>query len=373
VTPHHRSKTADPIPRSTKIALATAVAVAVAVAAVAIAASSGGETEPVVTAPPAERGFGVGNWPPADWRPYADDSPFNQRIPDDPRIDERSKQIVNRLTESGGPSDLRAGLADSEADYQHPTYWSQARDPVFTVDCERDVPEPCEIEGMRVRVPDRARPAAGSDGHLTVVAQQSGWEYDFYGVESKPEGGGVIEMSYGGRTRIDGDGLGSDATAAWFGNLAGIIRAQELQAGRIEHALFIIADCDNGEFVYPAMGLGAACPDTADAPAEGQRFQLDMSEGEIAALGAPRWKRAILRAMAEYGMYVGDTGGSPWDLEFESGSTYTSFGYPDPLVAYARRAGLQPQDGRYLFDVASGIDWSAELRVIDPCVTERTC
>ena len=140
---------------------------------------------------------------------------------------------------------------------------------------------------MRVRIPDRARPAGGSDHHLAVVDQRSGWEYDLWEVESKPSGGGELVTGYGGRTRIDGDGLGSDATAAHFGLLAGIIRAQELRRGRIDHALFLVADCDSGEFVYPARGRGAPCGDRTDAPAEGMRFQLDMSDAEIRALERP--------------------------------------------------------------------------------------
>ncbi len=208
---------------------------------------------------------------------------------------------------------------------------------------------------MQVRIPDRARPAGGSDRHLTVVDQRSGWEYDLWEVESKPSGGGELVTGYGGRTRIDGDGLGSDATAAHFGLLAGIIRAEELRRGRIDHALFLVADCDSGEFVYPARGRGAPCEDRTDAPAEGMRFQLDMSDAEIRALDAPRWKRAILRALARYGMFVGDTGGSPWDLEFESGSTYTSFGYPDRILRYAKRIGIpREDDGRYHFDLDEG-------------------
>jgi hypothetical protein len=45
--------------------------------------------------------------------------------------------------------------------------------------------------------------------------------------------------------------------------------------------------------------------------------------------------------MAKYGMYVGNNGGSPWALQFESGDNYTSFGDPDPWVAYARSQGIQ--------------------------------
>ena len=42
--------------------------------------------------------FGVGRWPGACWRPYADDSPFNQRLPRRPRLDPRSDAIVRRVT-----------------------------------------------------------------------------------------------------------------------------------------------------------------------------------------------------------------------------------------------------------------------------------
>jgi hypothetical protein len=368
--------TIDSIPPLARFGPAVAALVAVAVAggvvALAVSGGSAGERRGA-QARSTDFGWGVGDWPSAGWRPYADDSPWNTALPEDPRLHPRSDAIVARMTADGGPSDLRAGLADTDGDYQHPTYWSAPDDPVFTVDCTREFGR-CEVEGMRVRIPDRARAAAGSDAHLTVVDQRSGWEYDFWEVTSKPSGGGRLEVGFGGRTRIDGDGLGSDATAAHFGNLAGIIRAQELAAGRIDHALFVIAECDSGEWVYPARAAGARCDDPRDAPPEGARIQLDMSPEEIDALGVPRWKRAILRAMARYGMYVGDTGGSPWDLELESGSTYTSFGYEDPAVAYARRAGIRPQpDGTYPFDVASGVDWRGRLRVIDPCVTERTC
>ena len=79
--------------------------------------------------------------------------------------------------------------------------------------------------------------------------------------------------------------------------------------------------------------------------------------------------------MAEYGLYVGDTtGGTPWNIWFESGASYTSFGRRDPMVSFARDAGLRrSSDGTYYFDWASGINWRRHLRVVDPCVAERSC
>jgi hypothetical protein len=137
----------------------------------------------------------------------------------------------------------------------------------------------------------------------------------------------------------------------------------------------MLVKCDNGRSVYPARGLGYACESRAGAPSQGTRFRLDMKPGEIAAMRAPAWKKTILRAIAEYGMYVGDTTGStPWSLWFESGSSYTSFGRVDPMVAFARRAGIpRSSDGTYYFDWTSGVDWRRDLRVVDPCVAERSC
>ena len=321
--------------------------------------------------------FAPGRWPDGCWRPYGAASPFNQPLPDAPRVAPDSAQVVARLLSYGPMDHLVAGNADTVDDYSHPTYYSQASDPLFTLHCYESSWGRCAIEGMQIRVPDAARAAAGGDAHLTVVDQAGGWEYDLYKVRSKPAGGGVLEFRWGGRTRIDGDGLGSAATAANFGNLAGIIRAPELAAGHIDHALFMVAYCDAGRFVYPAGKSGRSCAalglPTADAPPMGVRLQLAMSASQIDALAVPAWKKTILRAMARYGLIMGDTGGGAWGIQAESGSTYTSFGTPDALVDFARASGWTPYGGDYVADLRSGVDWARYLRVIDPCVSQRTC
>ncbi|HEX8082715.1 MAG TPA: hypothetical protein VF529_00395 [Solirubrobacteraceae bacterium] len=319
--------------------------------------------------------FQVGNWPGGCWRPYSDSSPFNRAIPSGAPSHPNSDAIVRRTLGFGPLGHLQAGESGTEDDWSHPTYYSTPSDPVFTLHCYEDWGD-CEIEGMQIRIPDAAQPAAGGDGHMTVVDQASGWEYDLYKVRSKPAGGGTLEFRWGGRTRIDGDGLGSEATASHFGNMAGIIRAQEMQAGRIAHALFMNARCDSGTFVYPAAQGGRSCSvlgePTADAPPMGARFQLAMSPDQIEALPVPRWKKTILHAMAEYGMYMGDTGGD-WGISFESGSTYTSFGAEDELVKFAKANDVPEYNGRYVFNLREGVDWARYLRVVDPCVAQGTC
>jgi hypothetical protein len=315
--------------------------------------------------------------PPACWRPYADTSPFNQQIPSGARVAANSARVVNRLLGFGPLQHLTAGDAGTSHDYGRPTYFNRTSDPVFSIHCT----EPwgsCPIEGMNVRIPDAARVPGGTDGHLSVVDQASGWEYDFWRVQSKPAGGGEVVISWGGRTRIDGDGLGSYAVAARFGTLAGTLRAQELEAGTINHALAISVHCDSGSFVYPASHTGASCAalglPNLDAPAMGTRFQLAMTPAEIGALPVPPYRKTLLLAMSRYGMYVTDTGGS-WGIVQESALVTTSFGLDDRWLSFAEAVGAPywEPDHRYAINVRDGVDWARHLRVIDPCVTERTC
>lgn len=357
---------------SRKLLTQTAAALlAAALVALALTAPAAQSATVATTAASCTGPFSVGAWPSACWRPYADTSPFNRPISTTPAVRADSAAIVARVLGFGAATNLVAGTAGTTSDWQHPTYYSQATDPLFTLHCTQAWGT-CPIEGMQIRVPDAARPAGGSDAHMTVVDQATGWEYDLWSVTSKPAGGGTLSFGWGGRTLIDGDGLGSDATAARYGNMAGSIRAQEMAAGRIDHALFMVINCDSGSYVYPAMKSGRACTNRTSAPPMGARFQLDMTAAQIDALSVPAWKKTILHAMAEYGMYFGDTGGGGFGLQFESGSTYTSFGYQDAMVTFAAQNGVPLWQGKYIFDLKTGVDYS-KLRVLEPCAAQGTC
>lgn len=324
--------------------------------------------------------FDVGNWPGACWRPYSPESPFNQRLPENPRLAANSAQIVQRITGFGPSQNITAGQAGTTRDFGDPVYWSRATDPEFTIHCE----EPwgtCPIEGHRVRMPQEAAAALGTDGHMSVVDQATGWEYDFWAVRGTPPvGGGTLRIGWGGRTRIDGMGLDSDATAAGFGNMAGKLRVEELQAGRIDHALFIAVRCSNGRTVYPVVKghYGQRCSQVGmseeNAPPMGTRIMLDMTYEEIDALAVPAWKKTILRALREYGAIMGDTG-SNWAIAEESGMSRVAFGHEDPWVRYAKDNGVPyyAPDDVYVFNIQNGVDWQSRLRVVDPCVSQRTC
>lgn len=355
--------------------------------------------EPPVEEPPADPSctfgtFSATNQPGACWRPYSDSSPFNVGMGTNPSEVSNSSSIVSRTVgfgeaDSRGGTMFTAGVADTPSDYDHPIYYSKPSDPVYTVRCRKWVSS-CSVEGLQVRIPAKARPAGGTDAHMSVIDQDAGWEYGFWETEGRSPSGGTLWVGHGGRTRIgtpDAMGIGSSSlpnavTAAHFGLSAGVIRPEELAAGEINHALFMVVKCTNGRYVWPARGpgVGRTCASMGlsneNAPALGQHFYLDMTESEIKALSVPVWKKTILRAMAEYGMFVGDTGSSylGWSVFLQSGSSYTSFGQPDPWVDLAKKFGIpESSGGKYYFDLRDTINWGAKMRVADPCVSRRAC
>ena len=125
-----------------------------------------------------------------------------------------------------------------------------------------------------------------------------------------PASGGTLKVSWGGYASLSGTGLDmpTEATAAKWASLEGRIRAEELLAGHISHALFINVKCDSGSWVYPAAKAGAKCSESSNAPPMGARLQLNYTVAEIEAMAVPSWKKTVLRAMSEYGMFIGDTG-----------------------------------------------------------------
>jgi hypothetical protein len=324
-------------------------------------------------------GFGPGEWPGSTWRPYSISSPFNLSVTTS-SVHPNSAAMVEASLQWGLPGNL-VDAAGASNDWSRPTYYAQPGDPIYKLHAT-GAGSP-QIEGMQIPIPALAQPAGGGDAQMTVVTPD-GWEYDFWHVQSKPTGGGTLSYERGGRTRIDGDGLGSEGTVSQFGNLAGAIRAQELASGHIRHALFIVLKCTGtgtsfghgeqqspvpgmGSFVYPAAAGGSDCgQENPDLPPLGAHFKLAMTSTEISALEVPAWKKTILSALAQYGGYVGATGGPGFGFLLEDSTMYTSLGYPDPLAEYAQANGVPLWNGQYVFNLSKGVEWRRYLRVVLP-------
>ena len=360
--------------RRTRVLLALVLALLVAAAAAASPEVGLLRTKPTAAKRACSQlfgSFGVGRWPPACWRPYGSRSPFNVRIPSSPRISPESSAIVSyAVSHHWAFNPDRHGRFTIGAGGSRPVYWSGRGDPLVSVTCQGG--HSCQ-RGMRVHIPQGARPADQGDAHMTVIDQAAGREYDFWKA-STPEHGSMT-VSSGNGIRIGagiGTGLGGVAEAANLGLAGGLIRAPELMAGVINHALAITAECVQRQDVWPSPvdGKGdSMCPAGGAGPHFANLLQLNMSDAEIAATHAPRWQRAVMRAMAHYGMYVVDTN-SPGNPELsvimEDDLSFTSFGRTGAMGSFVRSAG--GTDGV----VGVPIDVS-RLRVIAPCVPRRAC
>lgn len=315
----------------------------------------------------------------ACWRPFSASSPYNRPIPAVAPLSSSSAHVVKRTLGFGAPSPIDIYPGDPRG---IPMYISASKDPVFTLHCTVTGWGRCPVEGMRVRIPPRAQPQGPTDAHLSVIDYEAEYVYDFWLVQPGviPATGGALNIGWGGRTSINGSGLGSSATAGHQSSLAGLIRPQELIAGHIAHALALVVRCDNGGLVYPATGHGQSCASiglsNTDAPAEGTRFWLAVPPARIAALNLPAWKRTILTALAQYGAIVGDTGNA-FAFARESGRSQLSFGRPNPWMALVGQTGVRALNGGvYSFPLDDPVTrylFASSLRVVSPCVSNGTC
>jgi hypothetical protein len=208
--------------------------------------------------------------------------------------------------------------------------FASSTDPVYTIHCTLySCPD---IEGGQMRCPVGAKPPTQYDRQLVCV-QPNGdtfclWE------SSVPNGtGGTLNVSSGGRQMIDGDGTGANCTAGLSGP-AGEISSTEWMSGQINHAIGITIYRTKPGSVYPVRddppgcgGHNAATDSTSTVP-NGQWFKLNVTDADLAA--EPVWRRAVYRAMRDYGAFVIDTGAS-WAWEHQNEMTYTAYGVQDPL------------------------------------------
>lgn len=326
----------------------------------------------------------AGARPPACWRPYGDNTPFNRMISASATLHPNSANIVSYMTQGNTRAPAKMVANNGGYDYNHANYFAKSTDPLYTINC-REPWGTCEPQGKQYRIPAQAKPAGyllsgtGPDKHISVVQPDGVTTLDLWQSDTPSGTGGTLSASWGGISELNGTGGGSNATAAMWGGFAGVIRAEEMQAGRINHALFAVVPCTNG-FVFPAEKGAATCTGNTNAPPNGARIQLDMTQAEIDALTVPTWKKVILRALREYGAIVGDTGGGNimFGLQFESGMVDRAFGRTEGMEAYGAAQGvptwLNPDTGRTerIFDLAPGVSWS-RMRVVGTCVSQGTC
>jgi hypothetical protein len=230
--------------------------------------------------------------------PFAVSSPWNRPIGTGARFESRNAaRTANLLSASARPW-VNAGR------YSVPVWLAGSGSPLVTV---RDAGS---RRTHQLRAPAAARPAAGSDGHLTVV-QPGGaaalelWRVNRQGTTSWTSG-------YAVRTDLRGSGFDGGVRASGASLLGGLIRAAELEAGVIRHALALAVP--GGQLrqgpVWPATRQDNNAAGSYAGLNPMGTFVAIPPHVNVAALGLSPAGLAAARALQQYGAYVVDRAGA---------------------------------------------------------------
>jgi hypothetical protein len=173
-----------------------------------------------------------------------------------------------------------------------------------------------------------------ADHHVIVVDRDNCRLYETY--DSVRLGGGVAWRAYAGATwdlrsnKLRPNGWTS-ADGAGLPMLPGLARYDEVQHGRIDHALRFSVPATRKGWIYPARHDVTDNTDPS-LPQMGTRLRLKKS---FVVKRYPRQARVILKAMQKYGIIVADQG-NPW---------YFS-GAPDPGWSYDQLGSLHKVLGK---------------------------
>ncbi|CAN5474540.1 hypothetical protein BH10ACT1_BH10ACT1_39910 [soil metagenome] len=157
--------------------------------------------------------------------------------------------------------------------------------------------------------PVEGGPQATGDRHVLVVDEGACLLYELY--DAHPVGGGAWHAGSGARWNLRSNGLRpagwTSADAAGLPILPGLVRYDEVAAGRVDHAVRMTVPVTRRAYLWPATHQ-AGSTTSVDAPAMGERFRLRAGIDEASF---PAQVRPIIRALKTYGGIVADNG-SAW-------------------------------------------------------------
>ncbi|MEQ6901075.1 hypothetical protein [Nocardioides sp. YIM 152588] len=223
--------------------------------------------------------------------------------------------------------------------------------PTYSVGCRVYTWGPCPFSGVRIPIPDKARPHTGSDGALVVVDRAAGRSYEFW---QAAKWGSTWTASWGAINSITGRGWGGAATGSGASRLGGVVRTHEVASGRIRHALaFQSSNVCRGVFVRPALKTDGDST-RSDCLPMGSRLRLAPGV-RLKALDLTPGERAVAKALKRYGGFVMDKGGAGLSISFELERDSTS----GNLGTVYRAAGFTGD-----YDSLRNVPWS-RLQVLE--------
>jgi hypothetical protein len=154
-------------------------------------------------------------------------------------------------------------------------------------------------------------PNASGDRHVLVVDTGTCRLYELW--DAHPRGDGSWHAGSGAVFDLRGNALRpagwTSADAAGLPVTPGLVRYEEVAAGRIDHAIRVTVPHSQNRYVWPARHAASSSGDAA-LPPMGLRLRL---KSTVDTSRLPTQARVIAQAMKVYGVIVADNG-SAWYL-----------------------------------------------------------
>ncbi len=243
---------------------------------------------------------------------------WNQELPVNAPLDPSSAEVVGALgAEVAEELDIEDGPAINTTSYSVPMYTVPTDQPTVTVQLVDHTPEASLSSAWSaVPLPSNAQPAAGGDKHLVVWQPSTNRLWEFWHLEKTEVG---WEAAWGGAIEHASSDSGAYGPEAWPGAktgwgasgtslsiAGGLITLEDLEAGRINHALAIGVPNTRAEmYASPAQRSDGLHTEASSLP-EGAHLRLEPSLN-LASLHLPRLTLLMAEAAQKYGIVVRDT------------------------------------------------------------------
>ena len=159
---------------------------------------------------------------------------------------------------------------------------------------------------------------SGGDRHAIVVDQGACRLYETWNTRVRDgrwvAGSGAVWSLTSNRLRPDG---WTSADAAGLPILPGLLRWNEVKAGRVDHAIRFTTDVTSRHHLWPARH-DAGSRDSLAYPPMGARFRM---RAGFSTRGFSADAVAVIRAMKRYGLVLADNG-SPWYFQGEQNARW---------------------------------------------------
>ena len=264
-------------------------------------------------------------------RPFGPDAPWNVPVAG-LAVDPNSAKLASLFY--NGASD-RPGNFNLNINEGFAVYSTKDATGTYKVDTSYST----NIDGQSIPWNPAWKAPVTSDGKIIVLDEATGREWDLWQVRFD---GSTVHATNG--SLVPGDyrtyeGGNQPSRGAGIEYLAGLVRPEELAAGKIDHALAItIFNTDGDRYVAPATKLEHPDNPSGGIP-EGTRFALKVTDTQIdtwAKTLPSAWQqegRVIATALRDYGWFITDTSGGAASFEMEdkvsAGAEYTAMGISD--------------------------------------------